>query len=84
MHYCPKHIVLVTCLSVITMCSNVVLFQYIPARADSVIGLVRVRAGDIFRVDIGSSELAPLSYLAFEGATKRNRPDVKVGYERDI
>jgi exosome complex component RRP40 len=40
--------------------------------------LVTAKAGDVFRLDIGSSELATLSYLAFEGATKRNRPDVKV------
>ncbi|PSN35476.1 Exosome complex component RRP40 [Blattella germanica] len=30
-------------------------------------------------VDIGSSEKVSLSYLAFEGATKSNRPDIKVG-----
>lgn len=37
------------------------------------------KVGDVFRVDVGGSGLATLSYLAFEGATKRNRPDVKVG-----
>ena len=31
------------------------------------------------RVDIGTAEPASLSYLAFEGATKRNRPNVNVG-----
>ena len=36
------------------------------------------KAGDVFRVDVGANELATLSYLAFESATKRNRPDVKV------
>lgn len=30
-------------------------------------------------MDIGSKESAALSYLAFEGATKKNRPDVQVG-----
>ena len=54
------------------------IFQYIPARGDNVIGVVTAKAGDIYRVDIGASETAALSYLAFEGATKRNRPDVKV------
>lgn len=29
-------------------------------------------------MDVGANELATLSYLAFESATKRNRPDVKV------
>jgi len=43
-----------------------------------VIGVVVNKAGDIFRVDIGSSELASLSYIAFEGSTKKNRPNVKV------
>lgn len=29
-------------------------------------------------MDVGGSEQASLSYLAFEGATKRNRPNVQV------
>ena len=42
------------------------------------IGVVTSKGGDTFRVDIGTNELASLSYLSFESATKRNRPDVKV------
>jgi len=57
------------------------MLQYIPARGDNVIGVVIAKAGDAYRVDIGSSEPASLSYLAFEGSTKRNRPDVKVLFE---
>ena len=53
--------------------------QYIAIKGDHVIGYVVSKAGDIFKIDIGSSEYASLSYLSFEGATKRNRPDVKVG-----
>lgn len=53
--------------------------RYIPSKGETVIGLVIQKAGDIFRVDIGASEPAALSYLAFEGATKKNRPDVSVG-----
>ncbi|KAH3721190.1 exosome complex component RRP40-like [Dreissena polymorpha] len=53
--------------------------RYVAVKGDSVIGVVTNKAGDIFRVDIGGSEIASLSYLSFEGATKRNRPDVKVG-----
>lgn len=53
--------------------------RYIPVRGDCVIGIVTAKSGDIFRVDIGSHEPASLSYLAFEGATKKNRPDVNVG-----
>ena len=40
------------------------------------------RSRDLYypiRVDIGTAEPASLSYLAFEGATKRNRPNVTVG-----
>lgn len=42
------------------------------------IGIVTAKSGDIFKVDVGGSEPASLSYLAFEGATKRNRPNVQV------
>ncbi|KAF7989008.1 hypothetical protein HCN44_007318 [Aphidius gifuensis] len=53
--------------------------RYIPNRGESVVGIVTQKAGDIFKVDIGASEQASLPYLAFEGATKRNRPDVQIG-----
>lgn len=53
--------------------------RYVPSRGETVIGIVTQKSGDIFRVDIGASEPACLSYLAFEGATKKNRPDVNVG-----
>lgn len=41
--------------------------------------MVTQKVGDIFKVDIGGSDLASLSYLAFEGTSKKNRPDVQVG-----
>lgn len=53
--------------------------RYIPTKGDNVIGVVTAKAGDVFRVDVGGSEQASLSYLAFDGASKKNRPDVKVG-----
>lgn len=53
--------------------------RYIPARGENVLGVVIQKAGDYFKVDIGSSETASLSYLAFENATKKNRPNVKIG-----
>ncbi|XP_027865448.1 exosome complex component RRP40 isoform X2 [Xiphophorus couchianus] len=52
---------------------------YVPAKGETVIGIVTVKSGDVFKVDIGGSEAASLSYLAFEGATKRNRPNIQVG-----
>ncbi|XP_062332292.1 exosome complex component RRP40 [Osmerus eperlanus] len=53
--------------------------RYVPAKGETVIGIVTVKSGDIFKVDVGGSEQASLSYLAFEGSTKRNRPNVQVG-----
>ncbi|XP_027132716.1 exosome complex component RRP40-like, partial [Larimichthys crocea] len=51
--------------------------RYVPAKGETVIGIVTVKSGDVFKVDCGGSEQASLSYLAFEGATKRNRPNVQ-------
>lgn len=53
--------------------------RYIPNRGENVVGIVVQKGGDIFKVDIGASEQASLSYLSFEGATKKNRPDLQVG-----
>ncbi|NXD22687.1 EXOS3 protein, partial [Spelaeornis formosus] len=53
--------------------------RYVPVKGDHIIGIVTAKAGDVFRLDVGGSEPASLSYLAFEGATKRNRPNVQVG-----
>ncbi|XP_022185314.2 exosome complex component RRP40 [Nilaparvata lugens] len=53
--------------------------RYVPASDEFVIGIVTQKSGDYFKVDIGASELASLSYLSFEGATKKLRPDIKVG-----
>ncbi|XP_003698781.1 exosome complex component RRP40 [Apis florea] len=53
--------------------------RYVPNRGEHVVGIVTQKGGDIFKVDIGASEQASLSYLAFEGATKKNRPDIQVG-----
>ncbi|XP_071953837.1 exosome complex component RRP40-like [Antedon mediterranea] len=53
--------------------------RYVPTKGEFVIGIVLQKAGDTFVVDIGGSVPASLSYLAFEGATKRNRPNVQIG-----
>lgn len=50
-----------------------------PAKNDSVIGVVQSKTIDFFWVDINSSEPAALSFLAFEGATKKNRPEINIG-----
>lgn len=53
--------------------------RYIAIKGENVVGVVTQKAGDFFKVDIGTSEPASLSYLAFENATKKNRPNIKVG-----
>ena len=52
--------------------------QYVPTKEERVIGIVTNRIGESFKVDIGGSIQASLSGLAFEGATKRNRPNLQV------
>ena len=42
------------------------------------IGVVTQRLGEGYRVDIGEAHQASLDGLAFEGATKRNKPNLKV------
>ncbi|KAF8890029.1 hypothetical protein CPB84DRAFT_1785226 [Gymnopilus junonius] len=53
--------------------------RYIPAPQEQVIGTIVQKVGEGFRVDIGSAHFASLDSLAFEGATKRNKPNLKVG-----
>ncbi|PIL22353.1 hypothetical protein GSI_15041 [Ganoderma sinense ZZ0214-1] len=53
--------------------------RYVPAPQELVVGVVVGRSGENWRVDIGSAHTATLDGLAFEGATKRNRPNLKVG-----
>lgn len=53
--------------------------RYVPKKGDLVLGIVVKKAGESLKVDIGSSEFASLSMLAFEGATKKQKPDVQVG-----
>ncbi|TPX37716.1 hypothetical protein SmJEL517_g00511 [Synchytrium microbalum] len=53
--------------------------RYVPGVRDAVIGIVKGRGNEMYRVDIGSAHQAQLSYFAFEGATKRNRPILDTG-----
>ncbi|KAI0297729.1 exosome complex exonuclease RRP40 [Russula brevipes] len=52
--------------------------RYVPAAQEPVIGIVSARQGEGWRVDIGSAHQASLDGLAFEGVTRRNRPNIKV------
>lgn len=53
--------------------------RYVPKKADLVVGIITKKSGDTLRVDLGSAESASLSMLAFEGATKKIKPDVNIG-----
>eukprot|EP01117_Protostelium_nocturnum_P012344 TRINITY_DN454_c0_g1_i3.p1 TRINITY_DN454_c0_g1~~TRINITY_DN454_c0_g1_i3.p1 ORF type:complete len:254 (+),score=84.80 TRINITY_DN454_c0_g1_i3:38-763(+) len=53
--------------------------RYTPSLEDMVIGVIKDRHGDNYKVDIGSSQLATLSILSFEAANRKNRINIKVG-----
>jgi exosome complex component RRP40 len=52
--------------------------QYIASPKDLVLGTIINRHAEGYRVDIGSAQMASLDALAFEGATKRSKPNLKV------
>ena len=49
-----------------------------PVRGDRVIGTIVTKGSLTARIDIGANDLASLNLLAFEGATKKNRPNMNV------
>ncbi|KAI0315796.1 exosome complex exonuclease RRP40 [Amylostereum chailletii] len=53
--------------------------RYVPAPQEFVVGVIAGRLGEGWRVDIGAAHSASLDGLAFEGASRRNRPNLKVG-----
>jgi len=53
--------------------------RYIPASQDRVIGVVEERFGDYYRCNIFAPHFAFLPILAFEGASKRNKPNLLAG-----
>ncbi|KAJ2723052.1 exosome non-catalytic core subunit rrp40 [Coemansia sp. Benny D115] len=53
--------------------------RYVPAEGEPVLGVVVARHSEGYRVDIGTAHDALLPMLAFEGATKRNKPNLAVG-----
>ncbi|VDD81392.1 unnamed protein product [Mesocestoides corti] len=48
---------------------------------DRVLGVVKKKSGDLYQLDIGCYSSASLNYLSFEGASKKNRPDIRI---RDV
>lgn len=53
--------------------------RYVPALEDMVIGVVQERHSDELRLDINGTDTATLPALAFEGATKKNKPHLDIG-----
>lgn len=53
--------------------------RYVPAFGDHVIGIVSDKNADEYRLQLGAAAPASLPVLAFDGATKRNRPHLEVG-----
>lgn len=53
--------------------------RYIPSAEDSVVGLIIERYSESWRVDIAGPFSANLPALAFEGVTRRNRPNLQPG-----
>lgn len=53
--------------------------RYLPSVGDAVLGVVTDRHSENFDIDIGGPSLALLPVLAFEGASRRNRPNLQVG-----
>uniref|UniRef100_A0AAV1TUB8 Ribosomal RNA-processing protein 40 n=1 Tax=Peronospora matthiolae TaxID=2874970 RepID=A0AAV1TUB8_9STRA len=53
--------------------------RYVASLDDGVIGVVTDRNADFYRVNIGAAASAVLGMLAFDGATKRNRPNLRLG-----
>lgn len=53
--------------------------RYYPSTGDHVVAMIEERQGDFYRVNLLSGGSAVLHQLAFEGATKRNKPDLSKG-----
>ena len=57
---------------------SVFIIDYVPQVNDCVIGVIKESFAEEYSIDINSSFDGRLNHLAFEGATKRNRPRLKV------
>ncbi len=52
---------------------------YIPNLGDQIVGIIEDKGSDYYKVNIFSGSIAMLPRLAFEGASKRNKPELKRG-----
>lgn len=53
--------------------------QYLPMKNDLIIGVIKIWTAETFIVDIAAPLDALLGGLEFDGVTKRNKPNLKVG-----
>lgn len=58
---------------------NYLFSAYLPSLGDYVIGKVYHKSSDVYKLDIGISKIATLDVLAFDAATRRNRPNLNLG-----
>jgi exosome complex RNA-binding protein Rrp4 len=53
--------------------------RYVPAAGDAVVGTVTDKKADSYVIDIRGTTLATLPELAFDGASRRNKPELPIG-----
>lgn len=53
--------------------------RYVPQRREYIIGIVVKKMGDLYKVDIGASEPATISFLSFENASKKTKQQLSLG-----
>ncbi len=53
--------------------------RYVPAIGDTVVGIIVDRTTDFYRVRLHGTSTAQLPLLAFDGASKRNKPNLVSG-----
>jgi len=53
--------------------------RYIPTVNDELVGVVVGKFGMTYKVEISAPRYGYLDFLAFHGATKRNRPNLRIG-----
>ena len=53
--------------------------RYMPHVGDNIVAIIEDRLGDYYKAEIRSGAFAYLPRLAFDGATKRNRPEFHRG-----
>lgn len=53
--------------------------MYVPTIEDLVIGVVTEKHAENYRIDFGGTQPGQLPATAFEGATRRNKPNINVG-----